>query len=708
MGRCRPSGVFRTIGNVIPGTTKGDKFIKGLAGSLFMGIPTTMRGATTPEQIYEYLAGAYFGSKELDWKGAKAAKTIQKFEKEAETNPKLEFERNPEDMTGWDKVHPLVQKEVKKRILDSEEATYGTRGKNLERAYDLMEILGITDKIPEERWTTDGYEMLSNIRKGQQKASRKKAHEAIGVAASGGARGSDAYWSKLLEKHGVPVIHFMPETKANKRVITDYFKRRKKGEITGVDRGLSDSELFEAGPAIERANITLKRKIKKDSTYDFLARNWYQFKNANAVYALGPIEFGKKESSLNGRTVKGGTGWAVQMAVDANVKHINVFDTAQKEWFKWSPIKNRFMKIQEAPSLRRNSAVVGTRGDIRYKDSSGRWNYKLSKAAKQAMEDVVQKTFGDAPIKKTKAKDAIPEKKVLGHSKTVKQIRNIRKEIVVRQRELDDINLDLKEGKLPRTSLKKIRKEKVRIEKEIKELEEDIKLREGLEQTEYIDYNTGEVVNDLDVGMTAESTPLMKKGERFSNDFLKEFWDKKDDLLVNKRDKMLEGGKKAEEAIRIYTEVGEKNVKWEKAVEYIQKELGLKSKLSDNAQRTIKKWLTEQNLGKQVIFVKTNRRDLTFTDPMRPTSSDGKALRQVEPPKLIEEVYLAEGGKLEKGVAAPLVVFDSMLVYNKKGFSVEVPLNDLVNHYRFSHRMKEDDAIIAAKKAKAKVIKEMA
>ena len=256
-------GVFRSIGNIIPGTTTGDKFIKGLAGSLFMGIPTTVRGATTPEQIYEYLAGAYFGSKEMDWKGAKAAKTIQKFEKEAQTNPKLEFERNPEDITGWEEVHPLVQKEVKKRILDGEEATYGTRGKNLERAHMLMELQGITDKIPEERWATDGYEMLSHIRKGQQKRSRKKAHEVMGVAASGGAKGSDAYWSKLLEKHGVPVIHFMPDTKSSRGVISDYFKRRKRGEITGVDRGLLDSELFEAGPAIDRANITLKKTKKR-------------------------------------------------------------------------------------------------------------------------------------------------------------------------------------------------------------------------------------------------------------------------------------------------------------------------------------------------------------------------------------------------------------------------------------------------------------
>ena len=135
-------------------------------------------------------------------------------------------------------------------------------------------------------------------------------------------------------------------------------------------------------------------------------------------------------SHLGTQTVKGGTGWSVQMAIDANIKHINLFDTAQKKWFKWSNIKDRFEKIDEVPALRRNSAVVGTRGDIKYKDASGKWVQKLSKEAKQAMKDVVEKTFGEAPVEKIKDKDAVPEKTVLGHSRTAKQIRKIKKDRV--------------------------------------------------------------------------------------------------------------------------------------------------------------------------------------------------------------------------------------------------------------------------------------
>ena len=453
VGGAVAGGVFRSIGNIIPGTTSGDKAMRALSGSLFMGLPHTMRGATTPEQIYEYLAGAYFGANERPWLAHKTNKALKRFEKQASKNIKLEMERNPEDMEGWNELHPLVQKEMKTKVAK----IYRTPDENRAVAHSLMEELGITDKIPAEDLTTKGYKALSNIRKGMQKASkRKKAHEILGVAASGGAKGADAYWSMLLEKHGLPVIHFMPETSRTKGIIQDYFARKKKGLVTGIDRGLSETELFEAGPKIETANQTLKRPLDnaKDSTYDILARNWYQVKNANALYAIGEIDYTQTgaKANLNGRTVKGGTGWAIQMGIDKGIKDIFTFDPKQKEWFMWDYSKNRFSKMIEAPKLKRNSAVIGTRGDISYKDKvTGRIIQKLSSQSKEAMKDVVEKTFGDLPIKKSKAKDAKAEDKIAVSDKTAAQIREIRKDIEAAQNRLDDIQLDLKEGKIHRT-----------------------------------------------------------------------------------------------------------------------------------------------------------------------------------------------------------------------------------------------------------------
>ena len=54
-------GAFAGMGNLINmKDPKAEKYARALAGSLFMGLPATIRGASTPEQIYEYLMGAYF------------------------------------------------------------------------------------------------------------------------------------------------------------------------------------------------------------------------------------------------------------------------------------------------------------------------------------------------------------------------------------------------------------------------------------------------------------------------------------------------------------------------------------------------------------------------------------------------------------------------------------------------------------------------
>ena len=715
-GGAKAGFVFRGIGNVIPGTKSGDKVIKGIAGAMFMGLPHTMRGATNAEQIYEYLAGAYFGANETNWIGASKAKTLKEFNKQAQKDAKLEFERNPEEMEGWDNVHPLVQKVVKKQMIKD----YGTPQEMQRGAFELMKKLGVTDKIPEEEWTTKGYDILSNVRKGMQKRSRKKTHEVFGVMASGGAKGSDSYWSMMLEKVGVPVIHFMPETPRTKKNMTDYFNRKKKGLVTGVDRGLSEAELMEAGPALERANRTLQRQdvsdLKNPNTYDYLARNWYQIKDANGIYAIGELEYGGtgNKSNLNGRTVKGGAGWSVQMGIDKGMRNINVFDPKQNRWFKWSNVKNRFEKIDEAPRLVRNSAVIGTRGDIRGKSSGGIFTQKLSAESKQAIKDVVEKTFGDKILKKVKDPDAKPIAKVGGHSKTAENIKNLKSEIVTLEKELDDIVLDLKEGKIARTQMKNVKARQKEIVGLIKDYNENIAKQRQLSKTEYSTdmwLTEDNIVNDIDIGTSIQASSLMRKSEAFSNEHLKEVWDIDGDALVSKRDNMLRAGKVAEESIRLHTEIGEKNVRWEDAVINIEKELKLKKNLNEDAQRVIKKWLTEQNLGKEVIFVKTNQKAVTFTDPRRPTSSSGKSLRQVEPPKLIEEIYIAEGGKQGKGVPAPLVVLDTVFLRHKNGYSVDVPLNKLVNHFRFnasSTKMKEADAIAAANRVKSKIIKEMA
>ena len=72
---------FGAIGNIkIPGIktmTTMDKTIKALAGATFQGVPGVIQGATTPENFYNFLLGAYFGSRAKPALIEKAAKFVQ-------------------------------------------------------------------------------------------------------------------------------------------------------------------------------------------------------------------------------------------------------------------------------------------------------------------------------------------------------------------------------------------------------------------------------------------------------------------------------------------------------------------------------------------------------------------------------------------------------------------------------------------------------
>jgi hypothetical protein len=101
----------------------------------------------------------------------------------------------------------------------------------------------------------------------------------------------------------------------------------------------------------------------------------------------------------------------------------------------------------------------------------------------------------------------------------------------------------------------------------------------------------------------------------------------------------------------------------------------------------------ELNLGEQVVFVKSKGGKIVeFTDPSRPTTASGQTKRQVEPPKLIQEVYAIEGGKYETGVASPVVIFDSISRTKKNGQSVDIPLDRLINYFRYTENMSEKQA----------------
>ena len=73
--------VFRFIGNKVSTGTDSkvaDKALRSISASLFTGLPSSMRGDTTPMQIYQYLLGAYFGANESPFYQRRAGQFLNK------------------------------------------------------------------------------------------------------------------------------------------------------------------------------------------------------------------------------------------------------------------------------------------------------------------------------------------------------------------------------------------------------------------------------------------------------------------------------------------------------------------------------------------------------------------------------------------------------------------------------------------------------
>lgn len=161
---------------------------------------------------------------------------------------------------------------------------------------------------------------------------------------SGGAVGSDAIWEEIGKKYGVISNH--------------YFVKGNKTPNGNVE--ITQEEAYEADEKLMIANRTLKRKFPTDNEYvnNLLRRNWQQVKNANTIYAI---------STISNNKVNGGTGWAVQMAIDEG-KQVYVFDQDKNQWFEWVINKNllgedsdgNFIKII-TPVLTKSFAGIGTR-----------------------------------------------------------------------------------------------------------------------------------------------------------------------------------------------------------------------------------------------------------------------------------------------------------------------------------------------------------
>ena len=154
---------------------------------------------------------------------------------------------------------------------------------------------------------------------------------------SGGALGSDIAWQRIGEEYGLDRFH--------------HYHIKGFGTPFGNDAIDLDTEMIKTIDAdLIKANKTLKRSFPTRNAYvnNLLRRNWFQVKNSMAVYAI---------STITDNLVDGGTGWAVQIAIDKRMP-VFVFCQKRKKWFKYAL---SVWEETETPVLTEHFAGIGTR-----------------------------------------------------------------------------------------------------------------------------------------------------------------------------------------------------------------------------------------------------------------------------------------------------------------------------------------------------------
>lgn len=149
------------------------------------------------------------------------------------------------------------------------------------------------------------------------------------VLHSGGAIGADYEWDRQGAPFGVVSRHYW------------HGFRTPFGNVQ-----ITEADFEEGCRHVLHANRVLQRSPER--YMDLLARDWCQVKYADAVYAIGCLQRG---------VVEGGTGWAVQMAIDVG-KPVYLFD---QTLCRWLTFENGEWAGCDVPVLTRDFAGIGSR-----------------------------------------------------------------------------------------------------------------------------------------------------------------------------------------------------------------------------------------------------------------------------------------------------------------------------------------------------------
>lgn len=184
---------------------------------------------------------------------------------------------------------------------------------------------------------------------------------------SGDASGGDKTWATIGKEKGLcKQVNYMASHMDN----------------------LSSEQRAEVEAAYQQAAKDLGRPVMAATTYagKLVRRDYLQAKAGDAIYAVSTIvqpgETNKKGYKVKskGESVDGGTGYAVQMAINMG-KPVHVYDQEKQQWYQWSSTVGKFI-AEETPILTQKYTGIGTR--------------EINEAGKQAIRDVYEKTLGQS------------------------------------------------------------------------------------------------------------------------------------------------------------------------------------------------------------------------------------------------------------------------------------------------------------------------
>jgi hypothetical protein len=165
---------------------------------------------------------------------------------------------------------------------------------------------------------------------------------------SGGAIGADSKWDQIGSEFGM--------------INNKHYYHGKKTPTGNVE--ISQNDAIEGQ---QKVTIAAREMGRIEPTHQVrderLIRNWAQVKYSDAIFAIAEgfynpgdeMNYGKKAKVTQ---VRGGTGYAVQMAINEG-KPVFVYSQSSKLWYEYK--NNTFSKMTDLPVLTKDFAGIGTR-----------------------------------------------------------------------------------------------------------------------------------------------------------------------------------------------------------------------------------------------------------------------------------------------------------------------------------------------------------